>query len=125
MGDQSSNEMRDFTITIPANSSLDFDLAGVEECKGLQRKVSAKIIECVINLQKSLIDFGKTFIYGTDKNYVTQENKISNLSSGKVKWWFDTSEIDKEKVFQVLDKEGELSENTDAALCTVKFSFTP
>jgi hypothetical protein len=24
-----------------------------------------------------------------------------------------------------LDKEGELSENTDAALCTVKFSFTP
>ena len=83
--DQSSSEMRDFTITIPANSSLDFDfifcpnnstiksydfstnfvLAGVEECKGLQRKVSAKIIECVINVQKSLIDFGKTFIYGS------------------------------------------------------------
>jgi len=86
--DQSSSEIRDFTITIPANSSLDFDfifcpnnatiksydfstnfvLAGVEECKGLQRKVNAKIIECVINLQKSLIDFGKTFIYGSKNN---------------------------------------------------------
>lgn len=84
--DESTNEMREFTITIPANSSLDFDfifcpnnatikaydfmtnfiLAGVDECKGLQRKVSARIIDCVINVQKSVIDFGKTFIYGSN-----------------------------------------------------------
>jgi hypothetical protein len=83
---ESSNEIREFTITIPANSSLDFDfifcpnnatiksydfmtnfiLAGVDECKGLQRKISARIIDCVINVQKSVIDFGKTFIYGSN-----------------------------------------------------------
>ena len=45
-----------------------FILAGVEECKGLQRKVSARIIDCVINVQKSVLDFGKTFIYGS-KNF--------------------------------------------------------
>ena len=85
--DESNNEIREFTITIPANSALDFDfifcpnnatiksydfmtnfiLAGVDECKGLQRKVSARIIDCVINVQKSVIDFGKTFIYGSKK----------------------------------------------------------
>ncbi len=99
--DESSNEIRELYITIPANSSLDFDfifcpnnatiksydfmtnfiLAGVEECKGLQRKVTSRIIDCVINVQKSAIDFGKTFIYGSKKIFSLFMNVIYLLKS--------------------------------------------
>jgi hypothetical protein len=87
--DNTKTDLREFTVTIPAMknnnepSTVDFDfifcpnnvslqryefmtffsLAGVEECKGLQRKVTANIIKSAITLSKSEIEFKKTFIY--------------------------------------------------------------
>lgn len=150
--DNSKTDLREFTVTIPAMknnnepSTLDFDfifcpnnvsltryefmtffsLAGVEECKGLQRKVSANIIKSAITLSKSEIEFKKTFIYGTDPRFAFEEIRMSNsLTSGRVKWEFLTDELEREGIFMVKEKSGILSENIDASICTVQFSFSP
>ena len=49
---------------------------------------------------------------------------MSNDTLGEIHWEFDTREIDKEKIFGVIEREGILSED-QCSICTLRFTFTP
>ena len=142
-------EFRHFEITIKANSEVDFwffysPLFGVErdktttrkfilQCKlkgvgttaGLTRPVQTTIVKSKIALSNDTIEFPKTFImHGQDRAYSIQETIISNEENKRNRWMIETSEIDKEKIFMCLDKEGELDENAQNE-CKIRFKFSP
>ena len=105
--------------------TTNFLLSGVGESPGLQRRVTAKIIDSHLHISRNEIEFKKTFIYGTELRFSMEEMKMSNLSTHKIHWEFLTDELEKEGVFMVKDKKGILTGNIEGAMCTVQFTFTP
>jgi len=112
-----SKGMYDFTTN--------FLLSGVGESPGLQRRVTAKIIDSHLHISRNEIEFKKTFIYGTELRFSLEEMKMSNLSTHKIQWEFLTEDLEREGVFMVKDKKGILTGNIEGAMCTVQFTFTP
>jgi len=49
---------------------------------------------------------------------------MSNDTLGEIQWEFDTREINREKIFSVIEPEGVLSEDYNSK-CTIRFTFTP
>jgi hypothetical protein len=98
---------------------------GSNTCKGLERKVLAKKIASSVFLPKTEIVFNKTFIYGSDKSISEETIKMSNVTLGKLHWYFDVSELERDMVFKCHNLSGDLLASTDASACSIKFTFTP
>ena len=154
--DEDLKDIRHFQVELQPNSELDFEyifkpdnshasereynftpefeLKGVKNIQGLQRKIKARLVKSKIFLSKEKVAFPKTFIYGgtrniinklDDKNFSYEEIKISNDTLLPIKWMIDIRDIEKENVFEVKDKSGILLENRDNALCCIKIKFQP
>ena len=142
-----SEDLREFMITIPPGEALDFDfifcpntfdndnfdfdtnfkLVGAsDEYKGLKRHIKGEKMESVITISDMVVKFPETYIYENQKNYQTKDIKIGSVQHNKSLIWeiVEADELEKEGIFLVLDKKGEIPAHQDLFV-TIAFRFIP
>ena len=104
-------------------------MKGVGCPETLSKKVMASVIRSKVSLSNDLVHFKKVFIYAGslyDKNYFSKEEvRLSNDTIEDIYWKLDTSEIMKEKAFNIDTTSGLLAENEESSATSLKFFFTP
>jgi len=105
-----------------------FELKGVGCPESLSKRVEAAVVRSKVSLSNDVVQFKKVFIYGGssyDKNFTSEEVRVSNDTIEEIYWKLDIRETLKEKAFSINTTTGKLTDSVDDAITPLKFFFIP